>query len=562
MIATPKQLPEIRCFLMTGIALLFLLMSAQQAHAGTNYLTIFNTMYNKAGTPLDNCGLCHNNFVDPGSGANPGGLNPYGAAFKGNFAAIQGLQSDGDGVSNTIEIMTGFFPGWDCNNYTNAGGTLPANFANLLDPGNIGCMGNMPPIANANGSYSGTASISVIFDAAGSTDPDGTVVQYDWDFGDGTSAVNAGPLASHTYTAAGNYFVTLTITDDAGATATATTMAFIVAVPATPIANPGGPYDANAGDVLTFDGGRSFDPDGGAILSYFWNFGDGNTANVVSPNHTYNSAGTYTVTLIVVDDEGLSSARATTTASITSLIANLPPVSDPRGPYAGIAGQPVSFDGSASRDTDGNLVAFEWDFGDGNGATGASPTHAYQAAGTYTVTLTVTDDGGLTHTASVEAVVNDALRLPSCEGIRVNAVWKDFSRGHAYKYWKKKRKHHDDDDDEEGKDDDDRHGKKRAAHGKLIVTGRGQRGSRFMLSNADNPDQIVSSRRGRKGRFTFRIRGSRLNPIPCRVQVVQPDLQLCGQVDVANAPADCGKSVVAVVPADETEDDEHDRDHD
>ena len=95
--------------------------------------------------------------------------------------------------------------------------------------------------------------------------------------------------------------------------------------------------------------------------------------------------------------------------SAASLIANLPPVSDPKGPYAGIAGQSISFDGSASSDTDGNLVTFDWDFGDGNGATGVSPTHAYQAAGSYTVTLTVTDDGGLTHTASVEAVVNDAL---------------------------------------------------------------------------------------------------------------------------------------------------------
>jgi PKD repeat protein len=340
-------------------------------------------------------------------------------------------------------------------------------------------------------------------------------------------------------------------------------MAFIVAVPASPIADPGGPYDTTEGVALTLDGGRSFDPDGGPILNYFWDLGDGNIVTGATPNYTYDTAGNYTVTLIVTDDEGFWSDPATTTASITGLQANMPPVSDPKGSYNVSTGQPVGFDGSASSDPDGTLVAYDWDFGDGSSGTGVSPSHAYQAAGTYTVTLTVTDDGGLTDMATTTAVVNDAQRLPACEGISVSAEWKNSHRRHMHRYSKKNRKGDDDDDEHEGEDedDDDKRAVDQSRRGKLIVTGRGQRGSRFILSNADDPDQIMASRRGRKGKFTFRVRGKKLNTVPCSVRVDQPDLQLCGQAEVVNAPADCGTAGSVVLPT-YLADEEHERDDD
>ena len=543
MTTASNTLARLRWLLITMLAMMAMLMSAQPARAGSGYLTTLNMLYNTAGTALDNCGLCHNRFVDPVSGADPGGLNPFGAEFKGNFAAVSGLRSDADTTSNGGELMAGFFPGWDCSNYTSAGGNLPADFIDRLDPNNIGCLANLPPVANPQGSYSGTKNVRVDFDGSGSNDPDGTVVQYDWDFGDGVKAVNVGPIPSHTYTAAGNYVLSLTVTDDAGATATATTMAFIVAVRQSPIADPGGPYDATEGVALTLDGGGSFDPDGGPILSYYWDFGDGNAATGAAPSHRYVSPGVYTVTLVVTDDEGFWSDAATTTAAIAALQPNTPPVADPKGPYTGTTGQPVSFDGSASSDADGTIVAYEWDFGDGSTGSGASPSHSYQAAGTYAVSLGVTDDAGLTSTASTTMVVNDALRLSSCEGISVKAVWKHSNRRHAYKhkhmykskYWKRHRKGFDEDDD-----DDHKHSRDRFKYGKLIVIGHGQPDSRFFLSHADDPEQIFAKRRGRTGSFFFRVNAKRLNPVPCRVQVDQPDLGLCGQADVINAPADCG----------------------
>jgi len=73
---------------------------------------------------------------------------------------------------------------------------------------------------------------------------------------------------------------------------------------------------------------------------------------------------------------------------------NQSPVANAGGPYSGIAGEPLSFDGSASSDSDGTIVSYDWDFGDGNTGSGESPSHTYGVAGTYTVTLTVTDDDG------------------------------------------------------------------------------------------------------------------------------------------------------------------------
>jgi PKD repeat protein len=146
--------------------------------------------------------------------------------------------------------------------------------------------------------------------------------------------------------------------------------------------------------ALTLDGSGSFDPDGGLIAEYNWNFGDGNTGTGLDPVHTYINAGTYTVTLVVVDDEGVQSAPKTTTAVIALPPPNLSPEADAGGPYNGTAGDPVKFDGSASSDPDGTIVRYNWDFGDDSTGAGVDPTHTYTTAGSYTVTLIVVDEEG------------------------------------------------------------------------------------------------------------------------------------------------------------------------
>jgi hypothetical protein len=83
------------------------------------------------------------------------------------------------------------------------------------------------------------------------------------------------------------------------------------------------------------------------------------------------------------------------------------PVSDPKGPYTSTEGVPITFDGSDSYDPDGSIVAYAWDFGDGNNITGVAPTHTYAQNGTYTVALTVTDNGGATNTSTTTATIAD-----------------------------------------------------------------------------------------------------------------------------------------------------------
>jgi len=172
-----------------------------------------------------------------------------------------------------------------------------------------------------------------------------------------------------------------------------------------PTARPGGPYSGTVGAAISFNGSTSSDPDG-TIAGYSWNFGDGTTATGATPSKSYSAAGTFTVTLTVTDNQGATNS-ATTTATI-SATANQPPVARPGGPYSGTVGMAISFNGSTSSDPDGTIANYSWNFGDGTTATGAVPNKSYSAAGTFTVTLTVTDNQGATNSGTTTATISSA----------------------------------------------------------------------------------------------------------------------------------------------------------
>jgi len=236
--------------------------------------------------------------------------------------------------------------------------------------------------------------LSGAFDGTGSNDPDGSIASYSWNFGDGTAA-GVGATPTHAYAAAGTYTVKLTVTDNEGATASVTHT-----VTTTQPANqlPTAAFTSSvANHVASFNGTGSSDPDG-TIASYSWDFGDGTAAGTgATPSHTYATAGTYTVKLTVTDDRGGTgsvthtvTANTAPTASFTSTTSNLA----------------ASFDGTASADSDGTIATYSWDFGDGTAAgSGTTPSHTYAAAGTYNVKLTVTDNlgatGSVTHSVTV-----------------------------------------------------------------------------------------------------------------------------------------------------------------
>lgn len=282
-----------------------------------------------------------------------------------------------------------------------------------------GCLSpNQPPIATFTFTPSAPVAGSLVsFDASASTDLDGTIMQYAWVFGDGTSGSDA-PL-THVYAAAGTYTVTLTVTDDAGASDSVSSEITVGAPqpgnqPPTAafIFTPSAPV---AGSLVSFDASASTDPDG-TIVQYAWAFGDGTSGSGATPSHTYTAAGTYTVTLTVSDNDGASdsvSLGVTVTVS-TPQPGNQPPTAAfTPSALRPAAGTEVSFDASASADPDGTIVQYAWDFGDGSTGSGVNTTHVYanDTGGIviYTVLLTVTDDDGATGTASVEIQVTPGL---------------------------------------------------------------------------------------------------------------------------------------------------------
>ena len=245
----------------------------------------------------------------------------------------------------------------------------------------------------------------VTFDASPSYDPDGTIVKYFWDFGDGTTGT--GVSVSHSYPESGVYTATLTVNDDDGATDTIST-AKIVRNQAPVAVFTESSSNVHIDDAVTFNADGSYDPDG-TLVNYSWDFGDGKTATGVTVSHASADNGVYFVTLTVTDDDG-----ATGSASVRMTVMNSPPVAS----FTASAGtvntdEAISFDASASYDVDGTIVSYSWDFGDGTTGTGVSTQHAYSQDGTYTVTLTVTDNDGATDTASATKTVRNRAPLAS-----------------------------------------------------------------------------------------------------------------------------------------------------
>ncbi|MCX6579253.1 MAG: PKD domain-containing protein [Candidatus Aminicenantes bacterium] len=242
---------------------------------------------------------------------------------------------------------------------------------------------------------------TVYFDASGSSDPDGSIVGYQWNLGDGSTA--SGVSINHRYTNAGAYTIQLVVTDNNGKT-DSTDKSVIVSDNQNPTAAfVYSPTNPSTDENIYFDASSSTDPDGD-IVSYRWNFGNGSTASGVSAIHKYTGDGTYTVSLVVTDNTGnTGSANKTLTVSgnqsPTALFVYSPTSPKP--------GENVFFNASNSSDPDGTIVKFQWDMGDGANRSGAEITHRYSDAGTYNVLLIVTDNSGNTANTSKTVTVTD-----------------------------------------------------------------------------------------------------------------------------------------------------------
>ena len=263
----------------------------------------------------------------------------------------------------------------------------------------------------------GAAPLSVTADASGSTAVDGTpIATYRFDFGDGTVVgPQAGATASHTYTTAGSHTVTVTVTDTGGLSATATRQVTVSGADAPPSASLTlSPRTGTAPLAVTADASGST-PGSTPISTYRFDFGDGTVEGpqaAATANHTYPAAGTYTVTVTVADTGGRSS---TATDQVTVSQPQSPPNAVLTvSPGSGRAPVTVSADASGSTDNGDStpIATYRFDFGDGTitgPQAGATASHTYTTAGSYTVRVTVTDTGGQSASATAEVVVSGNL---------------------------------------------------------------------------------------------------------------------------------------------------------
>ncbi|MCB9101309.1 MAG: PKD domain-containing protein, partial [Anaerolineales bacterium] len=180
---------------------------------------------------------------------------------------------------------------------------------------------NVAPTANISAPSGGDEApggTTISFDGSGSSDPglDDTLT-YLWDFGDGTPAANGPATVSHTYIDSGSYTVRLTVTDNDGASNTATVNVTINNLP--PTANAGGPYSTTVDTPVTLSGSGSDIP--ADPLTYNWDLDNNGTFETPGQNvdFTQSTTGTYTVVLQVSDDDG-GSTTASTTVQVNSLL--------------------------------------------------------------------------------------------------------------------------------------------------------------------------------------------------------------------------------------------------
>ncbi len=377
----------------------------------------------------------------------------------------------------------------------------------------------IPPPKDTYGNYipqaeikadvvSGTAPLAVSFDAGASHDIDGTIDSYQWDFGDGDTG--AGSTVNHTFVGAGTYTVSLEVTDNGSATGT---VAASITVDA-PADNAQGIQTTSSNILpqavitaaptpadhtnIAFDAYSSTDADG-SIISYKWNFGDGDTATGDYAEHKYLNPGDYNVVLTVVDDTNASSQDSMTISVVDLSAANTPPaaiisaaleqhlvhfdwdyvstqnlagfhlyedgiiicdITDPAArqadcpayidsgevqfwvsaydqagvesdsqflifdstgvfdkPVTGDAPLPVHFSAGTSFDVEGGITAYNWDFGDGTVGQGLSVNHDFTIPGTYTVTLRVTDEAGAVSQTTMDILVTGTVnQLPVVHG--------------------------------------------------------------------------------------------------------------------------------------------------
>ncbi|WP_159025764.1 PKD domain-containing protein [Aquimarina sp. Aq78] len=240
---------------------------------------------------------------------------------------------------------------------------------------------------------SGKKPLEVRFDASGSSDPDGDLLTYTWDFGNGETSVEMAPVVM--YTEIGSYLVSLSVSDGIHTSVVATETITVIDDNSSPIADfTADPTIGVAPLLVSLDGSSSSDPDGDT-LTHTWDFGNGKTGTGTTVTHEYDTVGDYVLQLTVSD--GKKEAHKTITIKVSD---GKPIASFTADPESGISPLLVNFDASSSVDPSGGVLSYSWDLGNGVTSISKTPSATYTVPEEVNITLTVTNQLGKTDTVS------------------------------------------------------------------------------------------------------------------------------------------------------------------
>ncbi|MFA5267437.1 MAG: PKD domain-containing protein, partial [Methanoregula sp.] len=213
-----------------------------------------------------------------------------------------------------------------------------------------------------------------------------------WDFGDGATSTLKNPV--HTYTATGNYTVNLTVTNEVGSDTKVAADYIKVSGSAAPVAA----ISANKTSWSSPAAIQFYDRSAGFPTAWAWDFGDGTTANVKNPVHTYTGIGNFTVNLTVTNEVG----------SDTKVVPDYIRVSVPEIPVAKISANRTAGSAPIVIQFYDRSIGFPtewlWDFGDGNMSALKNPVHTYAYGGNYTITLRATNALGNTSVTALNYI--------------------------------------------------------------------------------------------------------------------------------------------------------------
>jgi PKD repeat protein len=338
---------------------------------------------NNAWTDWQSCGqgapiTCGGEIGDKCNGdQNQDPLNTYQSGFDGNAFDAEPFNETINGHHYWLQME------WSNQGATCAGGVSELNGGTL----------QTAPGASFTATADPSTANQVDFNASASG---AGIAQYVWQFNDDVkpgdtpqqnTVETTSPTITHTFPQAGTYTVALTTMTADGRSEGTATQTVSAGLTQAAFTVGGSPVDASP---VPFDASPTSHDSNVGISSYSWNFGDGSTGSGITTSHRF-APGAHTVALTVTDTLGRTSSL---THSFT--VADLPPTAAFTAPTNGHAGAPVQFRGSGADD---EAIIYRWSFGDGGAASGASASHTFRRAGTYVVTLTVTDADGISGSA-------------------------------------------------------------------------------------------------------------------------------------------------------------------